>query len=216
MVEHQTSGTFVLVVGRVMRYLICCTGTADLYLAVLKANFNLFLGHPPPGGPGGPPGATGDEAGDKKKVKAEAAAKVAASNKAGESKTASKSGPVAAKGDDEADDIEAAGAEAEEGEEEQKVVEKEEEEEDEEDRATYSTAAGSPLPPIFLVSLPRGRKQLCPNIRGVRFYPSTSVGTARCLQIRFPIAACQPVASVVSQPLDTGPRPLLAVAHSRR
>ena len=53
MVEHQTSGTFVLVVGRVMRYLVCCTGTADLYLAVLKANFNLFLGHPPPGGPGG-------------------------------------------------------------------------------------------------------------------------------------------------------------------
>ena len=46
MVEHQTSGTFVLVVGRVMRYLICCTGTADLYLAVLKAIFNLFLGPP--------------------------------------------------------------------------------------------------------------------------------------------------------------------------
>ena len=53
MVEHQTSGTFVLVVGRVMRYLICCTGTADLYLAVLKKIFNLFLGPPPPGGPGG-------------------------------------------------------------------------------------------------------------------------------------------------------------------
>ena len=52
MVEHQTSGTFVLVVGRVMRYLICCPGTADLYLAVLKAIFNLFLGHPPPGVPG--------------------------------------------------------------------------------------------------------------------------------------------------------------------
>ena len=127
---------------------------------------------------------------------------------------------MAAKGDDEEDDIEAAGAEAEEGEEEEQVVEEEEEEdhekEDDEDRATYSTAAGSPLPPIFLVSLPRGRKQLRPNIRGVRVYPSTSVGTARCLQIRFPIAACQPVASVVSQPLDTGPRPLLAVAHSRR
>ncbi len=44
MVEHQTSGTFVLVVGRVMRYLVCCTGTADLYLAVLGAMFNLFLG----------------------------------------------------------------------------------------------------------------------------------------------------------------------------
>ena len=53
MVEHQTSGTFVLVVGRVMRYLVCCTGTADLYLAVLNAMFNLFLGPPPPGGPGG-------------------------------------------------------------------------------------------------------------------------------------------------------------------
>ena len=53
MVEHQTSGTFVLVVGRVMRYLICCTGTADLYLAVPKAILNLFLGPPPPGGPGG-------------------------------------------------------------------------------------------------------------------------------------------------------------------
>jgi hypothetical protein len=130
---------------------------------------------------------------------------------------------VAAKGDDEeGGDSEAAEAEAEEGEEEEKVVDVVEEEEgdheneDEKDRATYSTATGSPLPRIFLVSLPRGRKQLRPNIRGVRFYPSTSVGTARCLQIRFPIAACQPVASVVSQPLDTGPRPLLAVAHSRR
>ena len=159
---------------------------------------------------------------NKKEKQAKAAAKVAASNKALESKAASKSGPVAAKGDDEEGDIEAAGAEAEEGEEEEKVVDVVEEEEgdheneDEKDRATYSTATGSPLPRIFLVSLPRGRKQLRPNIRGVRFYPSTSVGTARCLQIRFPIAACQPVASVVSQPLDTGPRPLLAVAHSRR
>ena len=53
MVEHQTSGASVLVVGRVMRYLVCCTGTADLYLAVPKAIFNLFLGPPPPGGPGG-------------------------------------------------------------------------------------------------------------------------------------------------------------------
>ena len=43
----------MLVVGRVMRYLICCTGTADLYLAVPKAIFNLFLGPSPEGSGGG-------------------------------------------------------------------------------------------------------------------------------------------------------------------
>ena len=93
---------------------------------------------------------------------------------------------MAAKGDDEeGGDSEAAEAEAEEGEEEEKVVDVVEEEEgdheneDEKDRATYSTATGSPLPRIFLVSLPRGRKQLRPNIRGVRFilrHPSAPRG----------------------------------------
>ena len=52
MFEHQTSGAFVLVVGRVMRYLVCCTGTADLYLAVLRRFLICFLATLPRGVPG--------------------------------------------------------------------------------------------------------------------------------------------------------------------